>query len=128
MKFVYTIPLLLLLTGCCSTHVHPPAGDGYSNCKPDCDHQHRRWLFGGGYTAVNNTGFVLDVFQDGVLIQRGVKTGQVVSVRPALFANATITVIGRTDDGEYVGTDSWTFAGPTEVWTITRLYKPQPPR
>jgi len=127
MKFVYTLPLLALLTGCVVCNP-PPSGDGY--CNDGCGKKHRkvyRCLFTSGYSMVNNTGSVLDVFQDGVLIHRGVQTGQVVAVRPAFLVNTTITVVGRTETGEYVGTDSWIYGNAPEVWTITRLYKPQPP-
>jgi hypothetical protein len=115
----HLLPVLLasltFLAGC--TTIITPQGERYQTCY-------------GRYSIVNNSGFKLDIFQDGLLIFKDLDVGQVYPVRPMFLQSKTVIVVtGHTEDGEYVGTDQWIFLNSTpEAWTVTRLYQPKPPR
>ena len=106
--------LLLLLPGCC-WQPYPPQG----NCYP----------YPTGQSIVNNSGYVLDVFQDGVPIAQNIAVGQVLPVRVGYFQRTTsIVVTGHTETGTYVGSDTYLFQfGAPEAWNVLRLYSPKPP-
>lgn len=109
------IPLLVILTGCCCWQPYPPQG----NYHP----------YPTGQSVVNNSGYVLDVFQDGVPIARNVTVGQVLPVRVGCFQRTTsVVVTGHTEAGDYVGSDTYIFQfGAPEAWSVMRLYAPKPP-
>jgi len=83
-----------------------------------------------GLAVVNNSGFVLDVFQDGVLIGKNMGVGQVLPIRPVLFQKNTVLVVtGHAATGEYVGSDTHIFDyNAPEAWSVNRLYTPKQPR
>ena len=104
--------LLLLLAGCCSYH---PPGFGCPNMS--------------GLALLNNSGFVLDVYQDGVLIGKNLGVGQVLPIRAVLFQKNTVLVVtGHTPTGDYVGSDTHIFDyNAPEAWSVNRLYVPKHP-
>lgn len=110
------LPLFLLLaflgTGC--TTVITPQGCSYR-------------VIETGYSVVNNTGWLLDVVQDGIVICTDLETGKVMPLRNPLWHNKTVVVVtGHDKAGNYIGTATWTFISQTpEAWTVTRLLKPQ---
>lgn len=107
--------LLLLSTGC--TTIYAPGGEGYRVSRSQ-------------WTVVNNTGSLLDIYMDGVLVSRGMETGQVFPVGIAMFRPETIiVVIGHTKSGEYLGTDTHRFFyQEPDSWVVTSIYKPREPR
>jgi hypothetical protein len=81
-----------------------------------------------GYMIVNNSGAIINLVQDGKVIASQIEPGQVVPLRPIWLRTTAVVAVGYTPAGEYVGTDSYTFASNVrETWTITRLIRPQTP-
>lgn len=127
-----TSPLLglilcvVLATGC--TTIYTPQGRGYTD-DDGCGRIHKKNLFmAAPFSIVNNTGFTLDVYQNGELIVEGLETGQVLPIRQpfTIALNFNVTVVGRTDTGEYAGAKTWMYRnGYPEVWTVTDLYRPR---
>lgn len=78
------------------------------------------------YTLINNTGYVLDVYQDGKYLGKA-EVGRVLPVYGTLLWRRTVvSVTGRDDAGHYVGTRSWVYEyGVPEAWTVSTLDKPQ---
>lgn len=111
------LSLCTLLTGCCGPYPYPPQG----NCYP---------MALAGQSIVNNSGFLLDVFQDGVLIGRNLGVGQVLPVRPTIFQKTTVIVVtGHSVTGDYVGSAKYIFAyNVPEAWSVDRLYQPKIPQ
>ena len=86
-------------------------------------------LPGSQYTVINNSGYRLNVYQDGKYV--GVaEIGQVVPVKGALLWSKTVvSVTGYASDGSYVGSNSWIYEyGTPEAWTVHNLYKPKRPQ
>jgi hypothetical protein len=81
------------------------------------------------YSLVNNSGFRLDVYQDGKYLGIA-EIGQVMPIKGALLWRKTVvTVTGCALDGTYVGSNSWIYEfGTPEAWTVHHLSKPQHPR
>lgn len=125
-KIIPAIVALLSLTLVGCTTVYTPQGPGYPD---DCGKSHRRNTFlSAPFSLVNNTHYVLDVYQNGDLIFQGLETGQVLPIRQpwTIALNFTVTVVGSTTQGEYAGSRTWYYRnGYPEVWTITQLHKPQ---
>lgn len=111
--FVYIAALAALtLAGCCSCPQQPKG-----HCYTVGTHQ---------WSLVNNTGYLLDVFQDGrELGHCGV--GQVLPCRFGLFQPDTVvTVVAHTENGQYVGTATHRFyAQENETWQVMSVYAPQ---
>jgi hypothetical protein len=105
------ILLTLLLTGC-TTIVTQPQGQHYP--------------VSAKHSIVNNTGFDLDVFLEGGLVQSDLKTGQVFPVPFGFFQDKiAVTVTAHDDQKRYVGTDSLVFYyGAPSIWTVGRLTRP----
>lgn len=103
---------LALLTGCCTPY--PPQGCAYP---PMCS----------GQSIVNNTGYLLDVFQDGVLIAKNMGIGQVLPLRAMFFQRTTVVVVTAHDgSGDYVGSDQYIFNSTVaEAWNVSRVYRPK---
>ena len=84
---------------------------------------------GSQYTVINNSGYRLNVYQDGKYV--GVaEVGQVVPVKGALLWSKTVvSVTGYDSDGSYVGSNSWIYEyGTPEAWTVHNLYNPKRPQ
>ena len=113
---------IALLTGCTYNYPYSRSSIGASG-QPVPD------LPGSQYSLVNNSGYRIDVHQDGKYI--GVaQPGQVVPIRGALLWSKTVvTVTGYASDGSYVGSNSWIYEfGTPEAWTVHQLNKPRQPR
>ena len=112
-RILLTLLATSLLTGCCCSHYPYDWG---------CPAM-------SGQALLNNSGFVLDVFQDGVLIGKNLGVGQVLPIRATLFQKNTVLVVtGHTAAGEYVGSDTHIFDySAPEAWSINRLYIPKQP-
>lgn len=116
-KTMAAIAALVLLTGCTTTRYEPtstPSGTrDRKNVMP-------------GYSVVNNTPYLLDVVQDGNVVSRGIRPGQVLPLRPLwLRRNSTVTVLGYDEATGYAGTDSHIFSSAvSEVWTVNSLIAP----
>lgn len=80
------------------------------------------------YTVINNSGYTLAVYQDGKPLGT-IRVGQVLPIKTGfLWSTTVVTVTGTLPDGSYVGSAPWIFeCGIAEVWTVTRLNKPQRP-
>ena len=85
------------------------------------DQQARYW--NSGYSVVNNTAFLLDIVQDGQVIARRLKPGQVLPLRSLWFQRiSNVSAIGFESDGTYVGTDAFIFTNVyPQTWTVTGL-------
>lgn len=105
------IAIAALITGCCSCP--KPQGQTY-------------YLSDSAWSVVNNTGCPLDVFRNGKPIGK-LEVGQVLPIPIGLFQpEISVTVVGHTPGGQYVGTASHRFYTPdTDVWTVSQLYEPQ---
>lgn len=74
------------------------------------------------YTVINNTPYVLRVYQDGEY-QSELQPGLIYRVRGTLLGrNTMVTVTGVDNDGTFVGSDSllYQFGVPT-AWTVISL-------
>lgn len=111
-KLMILTAACLMLTGC-RTYNNSPVGTPYRSPTT-------------GYAVVNNTGILLDVYQDGKVITTDMPTGQIQPLHPLLFCNSsTVIVTGHTKEGAYAGTGTYIFVYSTpEVWTVTRLSPP----
>lgn len=119
MKTSILILATALLAGC--TYNYP-----YSRSSIGAAGQPVPDLPGSQYSLVNNSGYRLDVYQDGKYV--GVaQIGQVVPIKGALLWSKTVvTVTGYDSEGSYVGSDSWIYEfGTPEAWTVHRLNKPR---
>lgn len=119
-KIVYTALVLaatVLFTGCCSCPQHPQ-GQAYN-------------ILGSQWSIVNNSGYLLDVFQDGRKINAGpLGVGQVLPLRMVLFQpDSVVTVVGHTESGQYVGSGTHRFSSSeNDTWSVIQLYAPMPVR
>jgi len=119
-KIVYTALTLaaaVLFTGCCSCP-QQPKGQAYQ-------------YFGSQWSIVNNSGYLLDVFQDGRKINAGaVGVGQVLPLRMVLFQpDSVVTVVAHTEAGQYVGSSTHRFSSSeNDTWSVIQLYAPMPVR
>lgn len=107
----------VLLTGCCSCPQHPQ-GQAYQ-------------VFGSQWSIVNNSGYLLDVFQDGRKVNAGVVSlGQVLPLRIVLFQpDSVVTVVAHTEAGEYVGSATHRFSSSeNDTWSVIQLRAPMPVR
>jgi hypothetical protein len=109
-----TLSILLLcvgLAGC--TTVYLPNGEKYLTTA-------------SRHVVVNNTGFRLDVSQDGLPVTT-LETGQSISLTPHwLVPKALVVVIAHDAQGNYAGTDNYTFLSSTaEVWQVDSVRRPQ---
>lgn len=113
-KLILSILVALTLTGCAYN---------YGVARRECGTLRSPHT---GYMVVNNTGFTLDLFQDGVQIADDLGPGDIQPVRPlVLQRRSNIVAIGHTENGEYAGTDHWSFvSGLPEVWSVGKLYRP----
>ena len=119
MKTILPLLSLIVLTGCCWRYPYAPQGVAYpSPCYG---------MAMAGQSLINNTGVLLDIFQDGVLIGRNMGTGQVLPIRPALFQSMTVVVVtGHDATGEYLGSDKHIFAyNVPEAWSVDKLVAPK---
>jgi hypothetical protein len=109
MKRFSLLPLLLLTGCCCYWHAAPKTS---------------------GQFIVNNSGYKLDIFQDGAPIARNVAVGKVLLLRSWFFQRTTsIIITGHTVTGAYVGSNTYIFQdGATETWSVNRLYLPKSPQ
>lgn len=107
----WMLPALLLLAGC--AHVVTPQGDYLT-------------LDSAGTSVINNTGYPLDIYQDGRLLVKNAGTGSVTRVLPPVWrGHGMVSVIAHTPDGVYVGTDSRAVvSGVASAWTVTDLWLP----
>lgn len=103
--------VLLLLTGCKSTTVYhhtdtTQAGPAY---------------WGSGYAIVNNSGYYLNIVQDGREIAQRIPPGRVFPLKALWLQRiSTLTVLAYNSGGGYVGTDSYVFSNRVpETWTIS---------
>ena len=74
------------------------------------------------YTVINNTPYVLKVYQDGEY-RSDLQPGLIYRVRGTLLGrNTMVTVTGVDTNGAFVGSDSllYQFGVPT-AWTVTSL-------
>ena len=74
------------------------------------------------YTVINNTPYVLKVYQDGEY-RSDLQPGLIYRVRGTLLGrNTMVTVTGVDSNGTFVGSDSvlYQFGVPT-AWTVTSL-------
>lgn len=78
--------------------------------------------------VLNNTPFLLDIYQDGVCIGKNVPTGQLVPVRPTIWQRySCVTVTGYTTTGVYMGANTYTFeVHAVETWAVNKLEIPRP--
>ena len=76
--------------------------------------------------VLNNTGWTLDVYQDGVIIGKNVPIGAIVPVRPTLWQRqTTVTVTGYSASGVYMGANTFTFNScASETWAVNKLEIP----
>lgn len=95
------LPLLLLLLALCA------------GCKTSISQ----------YTVVNNTPYVLKVYQDGELKNKGLPPGEIHRVRGTLlWRNTIVTVIGVDNCGTFLGSDSFMYQfGTPTAWTVMSL-------
>lgn len=111
-----TLLILLLLptflVGCCCPHP-PVVGQSYSCGWAD-------------YAVVNNTGVLIDVFQDGRPVACNVGAGQLVHLQSIWLRRYTMaTVVGHEIGGGYVGSQSYRFnVSVPETWEVRRLNRP----
>lgn len=117
---ITTLLLLGLVTGCVYNYPysHPPGGPGPGATYPTSQ-----------YTVINNTGYLLKVYQDGKYLT-DLRVGEVLPVRGTLlWRNTIVTVTGVDNNGNFVGSDSWTYQfGVPEAWTVVNLNSPRRPR
>jgi len=119
-KIVYTalmLALVSILTGCCSCPQHP-TGQAYQ-------------FMGSQWSIVNNSGYLLDVFQDGRKVNAGVVgLGQVLALRIVLFQpDSVVTVVAHTESGDYVGSATHRFSSTeNDTWSVIQLHAPLPVR
>jgi hypothetical protein len=119
-KIVYTalaLAVTVMFTGCCSCPQHPQ-GQAYN-------------ILGSQWSIVNNSGYLLDVFQDGRKINAGpLGVGQVLPLRMVLFQpDSVVTVVGHTEGGQYVGSGTHRFSSTeNDTWSVIQLYAPMPVR
>ena len=110
----------MLISGCSYNYPysHPPGGAQAGATYPTSQ-----------YTVVNNSGFKLKVYQDGEF-KNDLAVGDVQGIKGTLLWRRTVVTVTGTDlQGNYVGSDSWTYEfGTPEAWTVIRLNKPQEPR
>jgi len=107
--------LLLLtacLTGCCWNPYPPYSPQGGRPC----------WYM-AGQSIINNSGCDLDVVQDGILICKKLRTGQVLPLRPGLFQPSTsISVAGYDSFDNYLGCAEHIFVySVPEIWRVGKL-------
>lgn len=123
------LPLLslVLLSGCCWRWPYGPQGVSFG---PHVSPSPCYGMAMAGQSIVNNTGVLLDIFQDGVLIGRNMGTGQVLPIRPALFQSMTVVVVtGHDGAGAYLGSDKHIFNyNVPEAWSVDRLVAPKTPQ
>lgn len=105
---------LLIFTGCCA---HKHRGSKCENARVQ-------------QLVLNNTGYLLDVTQDGCVIGQALTNGQTVAIVPRLFVpRSVVTVTARNATGGYVGADTWVFcSGLAEVWRVDHVRRPQESR
>jgi len=88
-------------------------------------------MIGSQWSIVNNSGYVLDVFQDGRKINSSpLGVGQVLPLRMILFQpDSVATVVARTESGQYVGSSTHKFsATENDTWSVIQIYAPLPLR
>lgn len=107
-----SITSALLLAGCCTNNY--PQGQAYTTA-------------GSSWSVVNNTGYPIDVFRNGKPLGK-LEVGQVLPIPFGLFQpEVAVTVVGHTPSGEFIGSSSHHFfSTDTDVWTVLKLYTPQP--
>lgn len=113
MKNLISILAFVLLTGCCTV-----VEDGKTYRVQRTEH-----------SILNNTPYLLDIFQDGSLVRSNLRTGLVFPVPPRLFQGVSIlTVTGHTDAGIYVGASRWIFYwNSPDTWIVNGLDEAAPP-
>lgn len=102
--------LSLAFTGC--TTVVTPAGDKttYANSP---------------WGIVNNTGYDLDVVQDGAKIGR-LATGQSIMLPSLVWRESSLVSVSAYSDGKYMGASSYTFSRYTVYnWQIDCVTAPE---
>jgi hypothetical protein len=74
------------------------------------------------YTVVNNTPYVLKVYQDGEY-QSDLQPGMIHRVRGTLLGrNTVVTVTGFDSSGAFLGSDSYIYQfGVPTAWTVSTL-------
>lgn len=101
--------LALVCSGC--TTVVTPAGD-------------KSTYLNSNWGIVNNTGYDLDVFQDGAKIA-SLTPGQVLTLPPATWREASLVSVSAYAFGQYVGANSYTFSRYTVYnWQIDHVHHP----
>jgi len=100
----------LLLTGC--TTVVTPAGEKTS-------------YINSPWGIVNNTGYDLDVVQDGAKIGR-LTTGQALMLPPLGWRESSLVSVSAFSGGKYMGASSYTFSRYTVYnWQIDHVTAPE---
>lgn len=96
----------LLLTGC---YTYTPYG-----CAP---------VNPSAQMVLNNTPYLLDIYQDGVLIGKAVPTGAIIPVRPVVWQRySNVAVTGYTTTGVYMGANTFSFnSAVPETWSVNKL-------
>lgn len=78
-----------------------------------------------GYAVVNNTLASLSIFQDGRLIAKDLKPGEVLPIRALLFQRYSTIVVTGYRDSFYVGSSTFTFDSRIpETWSVQVLDPP----
>ena len=110
-KTCYTLALALALCAGCTTVV-TPAGD-------------KSTFINSKFGVVNNTGYDLDVFQDGVKVVR-LSPGQTVNLPPAFFREASMVSVSGYLNGLYMGANSYTYSrlAPSYNWQVDYVTSP----
>lgn len=127
MKTTLLLLSLALTSGCCWRWPCGPQGVSFG---PHVTPSPCYGMVMAGQAIVNNSGVLLDIFQDGVLIGRNMGTGQVLPIRPALFQSMTVVVVtGHDGAGAYLGSDKHIFNyNVPEAWSVNRLVAPKTPQ
>lgn len=108
---ILSLFIVALLTGCCCGPYYPIE----TGCARGAT----------GYMIVNNTKAILTIVQDGQVVAKDIRPGDVMPIRPVWMRTTCVAVTGHLSDGTYAGADSYTFSSAVrETWTVTRLIRP----
>jgi len=110
------LPLIALLSGlsllsACTTVV-TPTGE-------------KTTFINSNWGVVNNTGFDLDVIQDGAKIAR-LSPGQSIPLPPVCWKEASLVSVSAYSDGRYMGANTYTFSKWTIYnWQVDHVFAPE---
>ena len=111
MKIARFIALAALVVSGCTTVV-TPTGE-------------KTTYINSNWGVINNTGYDLDVIQDGAKIVR-LGPGQTITLPPAFWREASLVSVAAYSHGHYIGANNYTFSRYTVYnWQVDHVFKPE---